>query len=68
MITQKKNKDLLEKQRNGYVGSPEKSNERFINKIFVLSCFVMLLTWLVANASALRGIGHSDGGGKAATG
>ena len=40
----------------------------FINKIFVLSCFVMLLTWLVANASALRGIGHSDGGGKAATG
>lgn len=34
MIKQKKKKDLIEKQRNGYVGSPEKSNERFINKLF----------------------------------
>jgi len=26
----------------------------FINKVFVLGCFVMLLTWLLLNASTLR--------------
>ncbi len=33
----------------------------FVNKVFVLGCFVMLLTWLLLNASALRGLPNRDG-------
>ena len=29
----------------------------FVNKIFVLACFVLLLTWLLANARQLRSAG-----------
>jgi hypothetical protein len=31
----------------------------FINKLFVLGCFVVLLGWLLANARELRSAGHA---------
>ena len=35
----------------------------FVNKIFVLGCFVMLLTWLLANARQLRSAGPAPDAG-----
>ena len=42
-----------------FLASPEWTIWRtnwFINKIFVLGCFVMLLTWLLLNASAAKAL------------
>ena len=47
-----------------FLAAPEWSIWRtnwFINKIFVLSCFVMMLTWLVINARALRSFQAGEG-------
>ncbi|UCD67380.1 MAG: hypothetical protein JSW48_11080 [Betaproteobacteria bacterium] len=40
----------------------------FINKIFVLSCFVMLLTWLLLNASSVRAMQSVSSTAKGAAG
>ncbi len=42
-----------------FLASPEWTIWRtnwFINKIFVLGCFVMLLTWLLLNANAIKAL------------
>jgi hypothetical protein len=54
-----------------FLAAPEWSIWRtnwFINKIFVLSCFVMMLTWLVINARALQSFQLRDHARRAATG
>ncbi len=33
----------------------------FVNKVFVLGCFVMLLTWLLLNARSLRSAQAAEG-------
>lgn len=50
-----------------FLASPEWTIWRtnwFINKLFVLGCFVMLLTWLLMNARAIRAL-RSQTGAKA---
>lgn len=36
----------------------------FINKLFVLGCFVMLLTWLLLNARTIRALQRQPGAAK----
>jgi hypothetical protein len=36
----------------------------FINKVFVLACFVMLLTWILLNARTLRDVRSTEGAGR----
>lgn len=54
-----------------FLASPEWTIWRtnwFINKIFVLGCFVMLLTWLLANARAIHTLRSPSGAQAGLTG
>ena len=50
-----------------FLGEPEWTiwhTNWFVNKVFVLGCFVMLLTWLLLNAGTLRRAQIPDGAAK----
>jgi hypothetical protein len=54
-----------------FLASPEWTIWRtnwFINKIFVLGCFVMLLTWLLLNANSLKARQSTSSTARGATG